>query len=408
MRGPETSTTSRGLRVPVRFSRFADAFPADPNPLYRERDQRLAQGLPVIDLVSGNVTEQGITFPPDLLQSILAEAAHAAQRYRPNPLGHIEARRAISAYYRDQGVAIPAEHILLTPGTSLAYWYLFSILCDPGDEVLAPRPSYPLCDELAGLARVRMTAYRLDEAREWAIDVDSVAAAMTDRTRAIVLISPHNPTGAVATREEIGGIARIAVDRDIPIIADEVFGEFLAGSGALPRPASNAAPLVVTLNGFSKLLALPGMKLGWMAVTGPDAAVTRTLAALERASDALLPVNEIVQAAAPRLLADGRAFLSRYRKEIAERREGAVRLLAQAPRVSMVAPRGGFYAALRVTTTMDDDALALHILKTTGCLVHPGFFYDLDPTHLVLSLVSSPDYGPESLRRVIAAIDASP
>lgn len=394
--------------MPVRFSRLADAFPADANPLYRERDQRLAQGLPVIDLVSGNVTEQGITFPSDLLQSILSDAAHAAQKYRPNPLGRIEARRAISAYYRDQGVAIPAERILLTPGTSLAYWYIFSILCDPDDEVLAPRPSYPLFDELAALARVRMTAYRLDETRGWAIDVDGLAAAITDRTRAIVVISPHNPTGAVATREEIDGISRIAATRGVPIIADEVFGEFLSGSGALPRPASLAAPLVVTLNGVSKLLALPGMKLGWMALTGPDAAVARALTALERVSDALLPVNELVQAAVPRLLEDGRGFLADYRREIAARRDESIGLLSQAPRVSLIAPRGGFYVAPRIHTAMDDAALALHILKTTGCLVHPGFYYDLDPTHLVLSLVSSPDTGPEALRRVVAAIDTVP
>ncbi len=392
----------------VRFSGLAAAFPFDTNPLYRERDQRLAQGLPVIDLASGNVTDQGITFPPDLLQSILSEATRASQSYRPNPMGRIEARRAISAYYRDQGIDIPAEHILLTPGTSLAYWYAFSILCDPGDEVLTPRPSYPLFDELAGLARVRMTSYRLDETRGWAIDVDSLAAAITDRTRAIVMISPHNPTGAVATREEVEAITNLAVDRGIPIIADEVFGEFLSGSGTLPRPATSAAPLVVTLNGFSKLLALPGMKLGWMAVTGPDVVVHRALTALERVSDALLPVNESVQTAVPRLLADGRSFLSTYRREIARRRDEAVGLLARASRVSIIPPRGGFYAALRVSTTLDDEALALHILRTTGCLVHPGFFYDLDPTHLVLSLVGSPDTGRDALRGVIAAIQSAP
>lgn len=392
----------------VRFSHLASTFPAQTNTLYRERDQRLAQGLPVIDLVSGNVTEQGITFPSDLLHDILADAAQRAQSYRPNPLGQLPAREAISAYYRGHGVDVPAAQIVLTPGTSLAYWYAFSVFCDPGDEVLAPRPSYPLFDELAGLARVRMTPYRLDETRAWAIDVDSVAAAITDHTRAIVVISPHNPTGAVATREEVESLARLATNRGIPIIADEVFGEFLSGPGTLPRPAASATPLVITLNGFSKLLALPGIKLGWMAVTGPDAGVNRALTALERVSDALLPVNEIIQAAVPRLLADGGSFLSHYRREIAQRRDGAVSLLAQASRVSIIPPRGGFYAALRVATTLDDEALALHILRTTGCLVHPGFFYDLDPTHLVLSLVGSPDTGREALRRVIAAIQSAP
>ncbi len=396
------------LRVSFRFSALASAFHADTNPLYRERDERLAQGLPVVDLVSANVTEQGITFPPLVLHNILTEASRASERYRPDPLGQLPARRAISAYYGKHGIDIPATRIMLTPGTSLAYWYTFSVFCDPGDEVLAPRPSYPLFEDLANLARVRMIPYRLDQARGWAIDVEDLAAAITDRTRAIILVSPHNPTGAVATRQEIEAIGALAADRQVPIITDEVFGEFLAGLDALPRPAATSAPLVITLNGFSKLFALPGIKLGWMAITGQNAAVHRTLSALERMSDALLPVSEIIQAAVPRIFLEGGSFLDHYRAEINRRRENSLAMLKQAARVSFVSPRGGFYAAVRVNTALDDEALALHILRTAGCLVHPGFFYDLEPTHLVLSLVTAPEVGRDALRRVVAAIDATP
>lgn len=392
----------------VRFSHLASTFPAQTNTLYRERDQRLRLGLPVIDLVSGNVTEQGIVFPPDLLHDILSDAARRAQSYRPNPLGQLPAREAISAYYRGHGVDVPAAQIVLTPGTSLAYWYAFSVFCDPGDEVLAPRPSYPLFDELANLARVRMTSYRLDETRAWAVDMDSLVAAITDRTRAIILISPHNPTGAVALAEEIEAIAAVAADHELPIVADEVFGDFLFGLDRLPRPAVTAAPLVVTLNGFSKLMALPGMKLGWMAFSGEAPAVTRVLTALERISDAFLPVNEIAQAAVPRIFSDSRAFTDRYQKEIAARRDECLGIITRSARASVIPPAGGFYAALRVNTTWDDETLALHILRATGCLVHPGFFYDLDPTHLVLSVVSAPDAGREALRRIVTAIDAAP
>jgi aspartate/methionine/tyrosine aminotransferase len=394
--------------VVIRLSRLASTFHAGTNALYRERDQRLAQGLPVVDLVSGNVTEQGIAFPPDLLQSILAGAAAAAQAYRPDPLGQRPAREAISAYYRAQGVDVPPAQIVLTPGTSLAYWYAFSAFCDPGDEVLAPTPSYPLFDEIASLAHVRLTSYRLDEARGWAIDLNDLAAAITDRTRAIVLISPHNPTGAVATRSEINSLAALARERGIPIIADEVFGEFLSEPDTLPRPAGAGAPLVVTLNGFSKMFALPGMKFGWMALTGEPGAVQRALGAFERMSDAFLPVNEIAQAAAPRILSDGSSFLAQYRSTIHRRRADALAALGASPRVSLVAPRGGFYASVRVDTALDDEALALHILRTSGVLVHPGFFYDLDPTHIVPSLVSAPETGHDAIRRVLAAINAAP
>lgn len=392
----------------IRFSRLASTFHAETNPLYRERDQRRAQGLSVVDLVSGNVTEQGLAFPPDVLQSILADSAAAERVYHPHPLGQLPAREAISAYYRAQGIEVPATRIILTPGTSLAYWYAFSVFCDPGDEVLTPRPSYPLFDEIARLAHVQLTTYRMDETRRWAIDMDNLAAAITDRTRAIVVISPHNPTGAVATREEVDGLAALARERRLPIIADEVFGEFLFGLDALPRPAATNAPLVVTLNGLSKMFALPGMKLGWMALTGDPAAVTNALVALERMSDAFLPVNEIAQAATPRILSDGRPFLERYRSAIAQRGREAIAALGESPRVSLVSPRGGFYASVRVNTTLDDEALALHILHTSGVLVHPGFFYDLDPTHIVLSLVSAPEAGRDAIRRVIEAIEATP
>lgn len=392
----------------VRLSGLASAFHADTNPLYRERDHRLRRGLPVVDLVSGNVTEQGIAFPAELLHNLFAKAVRASQRYRPDPLGQLPARQAISAYYGSHGIDIPASRVVLTPGTSLAYWYAFSAFCDPGDEVLAPRPSYPLFDELANLARVQMTHYRLDQSRGWAIDIESLASAITDRTRAIVVVSPHHPTGAVATHREIDAIAALAADRQVPIIADEVFGEFLFGLDSLPRPAASSAPLVITLNGFSKLFALPGIKLGWMAVTGQNAAVTRTLTAFERMSDAFLPVNEIIQAATPTIFAHGQPFLAHYRAEIARRRDDSLAALAKTPRVSFVSPRGGFYAALRVNTALDDEALALHILRTAGCLVHPGFFYGLEPTHLVLSLVTAPEAGRAALRRVVAAIDAAP
>ena len=301
-------------------SRLAASFQTQTNPLYRERDAMLARGEPVVDLISGNVTEQGLAYPQAVLESILTDAARRARVYRPHPLGQPEARAAISAYYRSHGLAIPPEQILLTPGTSLAYWYVFLVLCDPGDEILTPRPSYPLFDEIARIAGVRTTTYRLDESRGWAIDLADLEDRMSPRTRAIVLISPHNPTGAVAAAAELDALADIASRHALPIIADEVFSEFLFGLDRLPRPAATRAPLVITLNGFSKLFALPGIKLGWMALSGDAAAVQPVLTALEAMSDAFLPVNEIVQAAVPAIFAEGRDFLRDYRSE--ERRVG--------------------------------------------------------------------------------------
>lgn len=366
----------------------------------------IARGELVVDLISGNVTAQGLQYPPSILERILVNASRAARVYRPHPLGQPEAREAISAYYHSQGVTIPAGRILLTPGTSLAYWYAFSVLCDPGDEILVPRPSYPLCDEIARAAGIHLVPYRLDESRGWAIDVDDLEAHVSHRTRAIILISPHHPTGAVVNTAELEAIAEIAGRRKLPMIADEVFGEFLYGLDALPRPAATRAPLVITLNGFSKLFALPGIKLGWIALSGDAALVAPVTTALETLSDAFLPVNEIVQAAVPEIFQHGEEFLPTYRREIADRRDATLRGLAAAPGLTIVPPRGGFYVAARVTslTLPDDEALAIHILQSTGCLVHPGFFYDLDPTHLVLSVVGDSAVSGPALQRVVAAL----
>jgi aspartate/methionine/tyrosine aminotransferase len=392
--------------VTLSFSRLAASFHTQTNPLYRERDAMLARREPVVDLISGNVTEHGLTYPHAVLESILTDAARRARVYRPHPLGQPEARAAISAHYRSHGLAIPPEQILLTPGTSLAYWYAFLALCDPGDEILTPRPSYPLFDEIARIAGVRTASYRLDESRGWAIDLADLEDRISPRTRAIALISPHNPTGAVASAAELDALAEIASRHALPIIADEVFSEFLFGLDRLPRPAASRAPLVIALNGFSKMFALPGIKLGWMALSGDDAAVRPVLTALETMSDAFLPVNEVVQAAVPAIFAEGRNFLREYRSEISRRRDAVLAALAATPGVTVVPPRGGFYAAVRVTAppVPDDEALALHLLRTAGCLVHPGFFYDLDPVHLVLSLVSDPAVSEPALKRLTAAL----
>ena len=391
--------------MPLPFSRLAATFQTHTNPLYRERDARLARGEPVVDLISGNVTGQGLMYPQAVLENILTDAARRARVYRPHPLGQPVAREAISGYYRSRGLAVPAERILLTPGTSLAYWYAFLVLCNPGDEILTPRPSYPLFDEIARIAGVRVASYRLDESRGWAIDLADLETHITPRTRAIVLISPHNPTGAVASAAELDVLTEIAARQALPIIADEVFSEFLFGLDRLPRPAATRAPLVITLNGFSKLFALPGIKLGWMALSGDDEFVRPVLTALEALSDAFLPVNEIVQAAVPQIFEQGEEFLARYRREIARRTEATLAALARISSLTLVPPRGGFYAAVRVTgSRRDDEELALHLLRSAGCLVHPGFFYDLDPTHLVLSTVSDPAVAEPAIARIAAAL----
>ena len=380
----------------VFFSDFAANLGGAKNPLYQLHDGLKAEGARVTDLVRGNVNEHGIVYPPDVLAEILTGAAERARVYRPDSLGQQPAREAIARYYG--GLKIPPDHVVVTPGTSVSYWYCFKLLTETGDEVLCPQPSYPLFDYIARLAGVYMRQYRLDEKRGWAIDLDHLENQITTGTRAIILISPHNPTGMVAGEDELRGLAEIATRHALPIISDEVFSEFLFGLETLPRPAATRAPLVFTLNGLSKMFALPGMKIGWMAISGEDALVKKSLAALELISDTFLPVNEIAQFAVPEIFHRGASFLSSYKEWVGHCRSAAVESLKTA---DFTPPRGGFYVTVR--THRDEEEAAAALLKNDGILVHPGYFYDIAPDHLVMTFINEPETIGEHFNKIAAA-----
>jgi alanine-synthesizing transaminase len=375
------------------FSRLAEDLGGIKNPLYLLHDDMRAKGRPIIDLIRGSVNEHGIVFPPDTLRAILDTASQEARLYRPDSFGQPSARRAIAKYYG--GLGVTDDRIIITPGTSVSYWYCFKLFAEPGDEILCPRPSYPLFDYIATLSDVRLTTYRLLESKNWSIDLEHLESQITSRTRAIVLISPHNPTGMVADRSQLNGLADIALRHRLPIISDEVFSEFVAGRNSLPRPAETNAPLVLTLNGLSKMFALPGMKIGWVAVIGDEDLVRKTMSALEMISDTFLPVNEIAQFAVPGIFERGQDFLQDYRGWIQTCRSAA---LAALPESSFVVPQGGFYVTVRIDG--DEDEAAARLLEEDGVLVHPGYFYDIEGDHLVMTFIEDPAVVREAFRKI--------
>ncbi len=364
------------------FSRLIDDFIGSFNPLARAKIERLAEGGAIYDAASGSVHDAGLFFPDNVLKDALDAGLVASRSYAPISKGQLVARKAVAEYY---GGGNP-EQIVMTPGTSQSYWYLFSLFADPGDEILVPRPCYPLFDYIAKLCHATLTYYDLrvvDGA--WGIDLASVSAAVTSKTRAVVLISPHNPTGHVASREEVRGLAAIAREKGLPMIIDEVFYEFVFGGAwgadyVLPQRTGFAdCPLVCTVNGFSKMFALPGMKIGWIRLEGRSDLVEKGVAALETIADTFLATSEQAQFAVPMIFQRGQEFLMEYKKELRRRWECSWNLYS-------IVPDGGFYG-VKFIGDRDEDVYTIDLLRKHGVLVHPGYFFMIDRPAVVFSFL---------------------
>ncbi|MBI2346509.1 MAG: pyridoxal phosphate-dependent aminotransferase [Deltaproteobacteria bacterium] len=380
------------------------------NPIERRYRALVETGREVRKLYPANPNDEGISFPGEVLSRCYTDYFRA-QEYRPDPKGLRPAREAIATYYTEQGAAVDPERILLTSGTSESFFYLFSLLAEPSDNILTPTPSYPLFDEIARLAHVQLKPYRLDEARAWAIDLDSVREAINERTRAIVIVSPHNPTGMVADVGTLRQIAAIANERGLPIICDEVFSEFYYGPGSFPRAIAVAQPdLCFTLNGISKMLALPAMKCSWIAMTGEPKRVAVAVDRLAHIADTFLSCHYPIQRALPTILTRGKSFLESYRAEVAQRRATALEILYTCPALRFHPPMGGFYLMAEVTKGrwQDENDCICDLLTQHGLFPHPGYFYDHEQgIHLVLSTMLEPNRIQEGLTRLCAAVTSS-
>jgi aspartate/methionine/tyrosine aminotransferase len=367
-----------------------------------------AEGRAVIDLTESNPTRAGFDYPDGLLTPL---ASPDALRYDPRPLGAMDARRAIADDYRRQGVEVAPERIVLTASTSDAYSLLFKLLADAGDDVLVPRPSYPLFDHLTRLDLVATRPYALEYHGAWSIDIASVERACTPRTRAVLVVSPNNPTGSFLTAAELDRLASLCMPSRIAIIADEVFADYELQPGAraaAARPVVRDDVLSFSLGGLSKAIGLPQVKLGWIAVGGPDALVAEALERLELICDTYLAVSTPVQQAAATLLVRGAAI----RRQIADRVVANYRLLrsdvAAVPSCRVLRADGGWYAVLQVPSLETEEELAIRVLMTDGVLTHPGYFFDFPrESFLIVSLLPDPAVFADGVARVLRHFDCT-
>jgi hypothetical protein len=389
---------------------FSQRLPTEltPNRLTSAVAALRAAGRPFVDLTLSNPTRAGFIYPRDLLAPLADEAALV---YAPSPLGTPQARAAIAADYARQGLEVPPDRIVLAASTSDAYSMLFKLLADAGDDVLIPRPSYPLFDHLSRLDLVAARPYDLDVHSGWSIDFAGVERALTPRTRAVLIVSPNNPTGSFVGAEEFDRLASLCAERQIAIVADEVFADYELAPGAAScagRAAVRRDALTFALGGLSKSAGLPQVKLGWMAVVGPDPAVRGALERLEHIADTYLSVSTPVQVAAPLLIERGAAIRAQIASRVAANYAALRAIGSETPSCRVLASGGGWYGVLQVPSLEPEDDLVVRLLTDHGVLVHPGFFFDFPrEAFLVVSLLPPIDVFADGIGRVLRHFDCT-
>lgn len=363
--------------------RFSGRLPHElsPNALTELLQEKRRAGARILDLTESNPTHAGIEYPSGFLNRLAAEEA---ARYEPEPFGLPSARETIARAYD-----APADHVILTASTSEAYSWLFKLLCDPGDDVLVPRPSYPLFEYLAALESVSVRHYGLFYDHGWFIDFETMKRAIGPRTRAIVLVNPNNPTGHFLKHHELDQLVAFG----LPVISDEVFRDFQLNPAAdnLLTLQNVTDTVVFTLNGLSKTVGLPQMKLGWMIANGPPLEVTQAFARLEIIADTYLSLGTPVQCALPSLL----GLRGPVQRQILDRLRGNLAAL-QASGLRMLHAEAGWYAIL-----VQEEGAEIQLLRDRDVLVQPGYFYDFEnPRYIVVSLLTPTETFREGIRRL--------
>jgi alanine-synthesizing transaminase len=371
------------------------------NRLTEALDQKRSEGSPVLDLTISNPTRAGLRYDEaKILQSL---STPQSLDYDPQSKGLPSARSAVADYYRaEHGLNLDLERIILTTSTSEGYSFVFRLLCNPGDELLVPKPSYPLFEFLADLQDVKLIPYPLIYDHGWQMDFHSLEKLVTERTRGVVVVHPNNPSGSFVNVEEQRLLNSFCREHSLAVIADEVFLDYSHQQTAPQTFAANQEALTFTLSGVSKISALPQMKVAWIVTSGPSAEVEAAQARLEVIADTYLSMNAPIQWAIPALLEERHNIQKQLLTRVLANLVDLDRQLAEQKTVQRLQVEGGWYAVLRVPVTQTDEELAVELLRRKSVLVHPGHFYDFPSDgYLVLSLIGPENDFAEGIERLL-------
>jgi len=368
-------------------------------------EQARSNGRTLLDLTASNPTTVGLQFEGERILGALQHPR--ALEYEPASKGVLPAREAVAAYYERRGISLSPESIILTVSTSEAYSYCFRLLCDPGDEVLVPSPSYPLFEFLADIQDVKLVPYELVYDHGWQIEFESLRRAITTRSRAIMVVHPNNPTGHFTKAWELERLNTLCGEHELALVADEVFLDYGLTSEIPLSFAANQGALTFTLSGLSKICALPQIKVAWIAASGPAGLVRTALDRLDVIADTYLSPNAPVQWAIPELLATREGIQRQLRERALRNLHELDAQLADATMTTRLELDAGWYAVLRTPATRSDEDVAIALIEE-GVLIHPGHFFDFPGAgYLVASLIAPEEDFREGMRKVLRSIDES-
>jgi alanine-synthesizing transaminase len=388
---------------PRMFSRRSD-WKLTPNRFSQAQQELRAAGRVVLDLTVSNPTRAGLHYDAETILQALVNPN--AMDYDPQSKGLRGAREAVAEYYGKQHDCVDPESVILTTSTSEGYSYVFRLLCNADDEILVPKPSYPLFEFLADLQDVKLVPYPLLYDHGWQIDFPSLRRAVSHRTRAVVVVHPNNPTGSFVADRERDELNQFCREHNLALVVDEVFLDYALDGASRRTFATNGDVLTFTLSGVSKISGLPQMKLAWIATSGPVEMVSAALARLEVIADTYLSMSAPIQLAAPVFLEQRYSIqpllLDRVRGNLTE----LDRALATQKTCRRLELEGGWYAVLRVPVTQSDEDLAIEILRKSSVLVHPGHFYDFSTDgYLIVSLITPPQDFRDAIARVLQPLN---
>lgn len=393
LRNPESMVET------MRFSSRVDI--SEPNPIAKAEAEAKANGITLGKLNDSNPTKHALA--SELLPDIYG-AEPRWQRY---------AREALAAFLHEQGNTATADDLYILSSTSEAYSWLIKLLCNAGDAVLAPKPGYPLIESIARLECVDMIEYQQRFDGSWYIDVAELREALEGedggRIRALVLINPNNPTGSYVKASEREAIVRLCHDHEVAIIADEVFYDYdLEPFDGNARLAGETGTLTFALDGFSKTLAAPHAKVGWIQVSGPAAEVDEAKRRLDVVADDYLPMSEIIAKQIPAMLGAAAAQTARVRERVQTNLAALHTMLDDDEQgmVSVLRAEGGWNVLLRVPSVLDENELVLSMIEKHGISGQPGYFFDMTSNgYLAISLLPEPDEFRHNVQTVLDTVN---